>query len=348
MIKRSTHARIAAVFCLAFLSSLTVFARPVDPVSNEELLIRLGELQQISWAGRVSQTDNGSFGACSKTTVNLTVGDAMTGLTRPLSVTVIRPDSSSLVPAMILVPTVEGVTIIERKVASHFCDMNIATIIADVNEAAVPELIPLWGHEDEVSRRSILSLRTIIDYATTSSEFDAKRVGLMGLSLGAITSSFLAGIESERLAAVVLVLAGGDVPFILATSDNKYAVRIREERMSQEKMSTVDEYEEKLHQTMRYDPMHFSRLAKTKRLFMVLSDNDTKVPSVVQQDLFTAFGAPSSTTFSISHVETIVSLTFFYFDYVSNFVKQRFSESPTVSSLYHLRVPIRTVPTLLE
>jgi hypothetical protein len=318
------------IFALVSGLDHSVEARPLDPITPDEMNLRLAELQAMPWAGKVSEQQDGWLSSCHRSNVTIDAGDPITGEIAPLTLTLVRPDVNKPVPVMILVPTMEGVTLVERSIASQFCDLGIATLIADVNNNQVPDLIPSWGLEDKRNRRSILSMRTTIDYAKDSTYFESSHVGLMGLSLGAITSSFMAGIEPDRLAAVVLVLAGGDLPYILSVSDNGRVSDLRQKRMDHEGIHSPAEYESILHAQMRYDPLDFAPRVMRDKLFMVLSESDTKVPTPMQKDLFAAFGKPSSTTFSTGHVQTIVGLTYFYFSYVTDFVQVKLGLKPAV------------------
>lgn len=314
-------------------------ARALDPISSDEMKARLEELQHIPWAGKALETDDGWLSSCHRSNIEIQVGDAKTGEVFKQNLILIRPDTSAAVPAMVVVPTIEGLTMVERSVASKFCDAGIASIIADVNDNKIPDVMPSWGIEDGRNRRSILALRAAVDFATSTAYFDQKKVGMMGLSLGAISSAFMAGIEPDRLAAIVTVLAGGDLPYVLSVSDNAQVADLRQQRMDHEKINTAEDYENVLRVQLRYDPMYFTSQVNRSKIFMVLSDNDTKVPTIVQRDLFKAFGEPSSTTFTTGHVQTVISLTYFYFDYVTNFVRERFGmKKPSSKRFFHERI----------
>jgi hypothetical protein len=71
--------------------------------------------------------------------------------------------------------------------------------------------------------------------------------------------------------------------------------------------------------------MHFAPLANKDRLLMVMAENDTKVPTIVQKDLFRAFGQPDYMIFAGTHVGTLLSLTYLYFDTVVEFLSARFA-----------------------
>jgi hypothetical protein len=322
----------AIVFTLVLALSIatlatigTAAARPLDPIAPSETARQLSELTHIPFDGKALEKPDGWSGSCRKSIVTIEVMDTVTGLTRSQNLTLIRPAKNlAPTPVMIVVPTMEGITPVETSTASGFCDAGMATIIADVDDNSIPQAMPSWGLEDVRNRYSILALRTTIDFAKSSPYFDPNKVGFMGLSLGAIMGSFVAGLEGERLAAIVLVLAGGDIPFILSVSDNDRVRQMRDGRMQATGMTDSVQYEEVLHQTVRYDPLHFASRAKPQKMLMVMSSNDTKVPTAMQNDLYEAFGKPENSVYKSGHVQTIIALTYWYFDTVTDFLNKKF------------------------
>lgn len=323
------HLFFSSLFALSLTFSLSTShagqaARPIEPLRPKELAQRMDELRNIPWQGKALEKPEKDIGNCRQDRVAIQVGDPKAGTSRTQDIFVIRPPRvEGPVPVMILVPTIKGYGTVERKIASNLCDLEVATIVADVQDDSMKEEVQPWGLEDLRDRYAILALRTVIDYAKLSPYFNPDKVGMIGSSLGGIMTAFVAGLETERLAAVVSVVGGGNLPHILAYSDNKSAVAVREARMRAEKMSTVEEYEEKLRETVRYDPMHFASRVHPEKLLMIISSNDSKVPTPVQWDLHKAFGAPVNKVFSLGHSPTIAALAWVYFDTVSSFLRDR-------------------------
>jgi len=313
---------------IALFSVITVAAhsRALDPLRPDEAAKRAEELRPLAWQGQALERREGKVGSCPQYRVAIQVGDPKSKTSRTQDIFVVRPnerENPNPVPVMIIVPTINGYNAAEEKYASNLCALGIASIIADAQDKSSDGPVPSWGLEDVRTRYAVLALRTVIDYAKTNSHFIHDKVGMIGSSLGGITAALVAGLESDRLAAIITVVGGGNLPFILATSNNKAVASWREARMEADGMTTVEEYENKLRQTLRYDPMFFSSRANGKNLLMVISNNDDKVPTEVQWDLHRAFGEPEKSVFSLGHAPTIVSLAWIYFDTVSNFLQEK-------------------------
>lgn len=334
----SFGALIASAAVFVTVSANSVLARPLDPLTPDEQGTRIAELAHAPWSGRFSEKVVDYDFGCIYSKVTLPVVDPVSGETKELVVDVSRPMRKRPAPVVVVVPTIEGVTILEPSIAAQLCDAGIATIISDVNDNSQPEVLPAWGHEDKVARHSLISLRTVLDFAEKYEKFDGTRLGVMGLSLGGITSSMLAGLEPERLKAAVIAVGGANIPYILANSDNSKVDVLRQRRMIHLGINTPDQYEEELRKTVRFDPFYFADRVRKERVLMVMAEKDTKVPFMVQRELFEAYGQPQSILFKGSHVGSLAKLVFLYMDTIVDFFKKRFSSAPQLFEHRIIRV----------
>lgn len=318
--------RLAGSFlglCLVCTTTLA-FGRALDPITSDEMNLRLAELQHSPWNGKFKEKDVEFDGYCYRSTLKMDVVDPQTGDTRNLKLYLYRPDVDKKVPLVMVIPTLDGITVLEPSIAVQLCDSDIAAIIADVNNPIQPPELPSWGVEDKNNRSAILSLRTILDYAETDPRFERDQIGMMGLSLGGITTAMMAGVEPDRLRAVVITVGGGNLPYVMAESDNSKVTELRRRRMSYLGLRDVSEYEERLHESIRFDPMYFASRANRDRVLMVMAERDSTVPFSVQRDLFSALKKPDYMLFSGGHIGSLVSLTYLYLDTVIDFFKARF------------------------
>lgn len=302
-----------------------VEARPLDPLTPIEMHWRLLQLQHIPWNHSAKETKIERDGRCIHSQLSLDVGDPVLAQARQISVHHARPDlPQQKVPLVIVIPTIEGASTLEDVIQNKLCNAGMASVTADVNADIQPVELPGWGHEDRNGRSSVLALRTILDWAENSPRFDKAKLGMIGLSLGGITTALMAGVESERLRAAVITVGGGNIPFILATSDNDKVSLLRERRMKFLNYQDVTRYEEDLRRSVTFDPFYFAPLVNKDRILMVMAKTDTKVPTLVQKELYEAFGRPESLVFSGGHVDAIVGMTFFHMGEVIQFMRDRF------------------------
>lgn len=324
MTKLSGYPIVATSLLASVLNFSTAGARALDPLNEREIAARAAELQNIASSGKPSETDDGMLGACHriKTTLDVVAPDGR--LLKKQDYFLVTPESSQPSPVVVVVPTMRGFSKVETRVAEQFCNNATAVLVADVNDNTVPQGFPNWGMEDERNRYSILALRAAIDYASISPHFLPGKVGIFGASMGGILTSFIAGLEAKRLAGTFIVVGGGNLPFVLANSDEGKVSKIKKARMSAERIGSQEAYEEKLHQVLRYDPIFFASLAKTDKIYMVMSSVDTKVPAEAQTELHNAFKAPAHSVYELSHGLTIGNIVYLQFGMVLDFFRDRF------------------------
>jgi dienelactone hydrolase len=313
----------AALFSSARASFSAAAILP--PISPAEISRRVAELTPVPWDQAAIVKTKHKSGACVTSSVILNVGDPLNGSKRKITVQELRPAGSGPTGVMLIIPTIEGVGILENHIAARFCSEGIASIITDLRDNSQPPQMPAWGFEDFTDRNEILGIRTVISYVSQSPHYDPKKVGMFGLSLGGIVTSMVAGLEANRLSALVIAVGGGNLPFTLARSENDKISLLRKRRMDFLGLQTQDQYESELARSIRYDPLYFAGQASPQNILMAISTADTRVPYFVQREQFDAFGKPNYILFSSDHIETLIQLTFFYLTPVVDFVKSRFS-----------------------
>lgn len=300
-------------------------ARPIEPISDQQVAERLAYLSHRSWDGKsiVKEVEENFF--CVRSKQTLVVEDPLNpSLTREIEIEFYRPKVGKKVPFVIVVPTIEGPSMIERKQANNLCEENIAAAIADVNDTNLPQTYPAWGLEDIHNRSAILALQTVLDFAEKEPHVDASKMGIVGSSLGGIITGLLAGVDDSRLKAIVSIVGAGNMPLILTKSDHGKIETLRDGRMKAMGWKDLNLYENKLRETMLFDSLYFNRRVHTDRLFMVISDVDKKVPAEAQAETYKAFGKPQGLAISGGHVEVIVAMTYLYFDDVVSFLNKKF------------------------
>lgn len=321
--KRNLVYIIAAIFwCVPFLSH----ALPIDPLPPKEMEARLQLLEHTPWAGPIVEENLEWDLFCYNSTVDLDVIDPLTQELKRLRVQITRPDVRRKVPVVIIVPTIKGSSLLESAVASQLCDHGIASVISDVMDTTEPREMPSWETEDINIRYGILGLRTTLDFVQQFPAFEPDQVGVMGLSLGGIVAGLLATVEPERLRSVVIAVGGGNLPYILANSEEKRVRSLRERRMKHTRLPDKLAYEMELRKHITFDSLYFAPRAQTKRVFMIMADQDKLVPYSVQRDLHTAFGEPKFILHRGGHMGGLIGLVLSYMDPVIRFMKASFAD----------------------
>lgn len=305
-------------------------ASTLPGISRDEMIRRLESLKQSPYDGKYNEKWVVNSKACRRAVVSFQVKDPMKidDAGKSQSVQVFRPNEDRPVPAVIVVPSIARENILEPWVAEQLCQHGFGAIVADVNDSSLPLKYPSWGLEDRRLRNGLLALRTTLDFAEMytvegRSAFDPKKLGIVGFSLGGISTALMAGIESDRLQAVVITVGGGNLPHVLATSTVPHISLLKNLRLLNSELSDDRQYEEKLKRILKYDPLYFSPLVQTDRVMMVISETDTMVPYMAQDELWKSFRQPTSIRFEAGHILTIADVVTRKLDEILGFLKSR-------------------------
>lgn len=224
---------------------------------------------------------------------------------------------ASNVPVIFMLPPMGGMNSLDQSMGEVFCRNNIAAIIITSNLTGLDSaaLVPVSDH-DHTQRRVVSAIKGgIIVVRALNSSLNIKgsginpaKIGLFGASLGGILGSVAYGVIPQISAATFLV-NGGDVPYILAHSDQKEIIKVRNSRMQQEGLRSIEEYETYLRKNLALDPLHFAKLIDRESTKLYLSKADKTVPSKKQMEYYKAISSPAETSFYVlGHVQTIVSV----------------------------------------
>jgi hypothetical protein len=299
-----------------FLFSQQIWARePLDPQEVAEII------EQFQFEATYEETksykDGGFFSRC--WLYEKEFETSYPGAEKPLRVTMNMyiPNRDRLgdeqVPAVVLLPPIGGVNILDRSTAETLCDYGMAGIIlsndfANIQKQAKGDLLPPDDHQETFYRISaaIKGTMTMVDQ---DPNLDYGKMGIFGVSLGGILGSFVMTTQPD-IAAGYFVVAGGDIPRILATSDQDEVSTIRRKRMQTENIESQEEYELFLRKNITLDPVDLAMTMLPETLNMVIAERDSAVPTPNQFMLHEAFGEPTAAYYDNSHVSTVISSLF--------------------------------------
>jgi predicted alpha/beta hydrolase family esterase len=311
-----------AFFSLLFLSfSAQALVWPeITPVERQ---LRLAQLTHLPWGGEVKESKAKSALGCTVSDITLKVR-APEGKSWNFTFTLVRPENAKKSALVMLLPTIERLTPLEPTIAYQLCQADYAVAVIDANDNTQPQDLPAWGHEDKVLRKTILTIRTIMDWAQTDSRIYKTKIALFGHSLGGITAALMAGVEPQRLKAVVIVVGAGNMPGVLTNSVYPRVAYLRWRRFAELGNISSEDYEKNLLENLKFDPLHFAARVKTDRLYFVMAAWDRSVPYEYQLQTHQAFGSPAYHLFSPGgHIDGLLRLSLFDFDKVEGFLDSK-------------------------
>ncbi len=308
---------------ILFLCASNVFAKPLEPLGLFEYLVRLNDLRHSVLdpkTVRIITTE--SFSGCIIDETELLVNDPITNLAHKIQVAVYHPPKVKNIPAVLIVPTILGRTVIENSVAYRFCKSNMVAVIADINNLSEPATLPDWQLHDRINRKALIDLQTVVDLLETHPQVDPNKLAGYGLSLGGFTMSLLATLD-PRLKSVALIASAGNMPAILSYSQQRIPVKLRGLRMNATKDTSLVNYENNLRSNIRFDPIFMANANEASRCFMFINLDDKHVPSENQLELWEKLGRPAHFDVSASHEQTILGAVTAHFNRVLNEIQLR-------------------------
>ena len=232
-----------------------------------------------------------------------------------------RPNGAGKRSLLTILPPVLDVTPFDLIWAAQFAGHhNYNVFVLKYNEKLSDENRPIA--DINLSLAAVMtSARLMIDFAETKREIDTRKIATYGMSLGGILSSIFISIE-PRVDAAVLIVAGGNLPEIMAKSDQGIVAKFRKGRMNAENLETVEELENKMKETFLFDPLIFAPQRSPEDIYMVIAEDDISVPTKNQLELWEAFGRPQELSIPGKHFPVILK-NLFKHKFIYNFLNDR-------------------------
>lgn len=204
-------------------------------------------------------------------------------------------------PAVVVSPILGGSMALAKTLARALVQRSIHAAIVLKGERILDGKAPV-ARLERVLRTAVMDRRRTVDWLSEQPDVDPRRIGAMGVSLGALATTLLAAVE-PRVGAAVLVLAGGDLPSLVTGSDEP-GVRafVREVGLGPEALAT------RLRAEVPSDPLVLAPCIDARKVLLVQARRDTTIPFVNQQLLAKALGLPQRIVLPTGHYTSAVYL----------------------------------------
>ena len=206
-------------------------------------------------------------------------------------------------PCILILPIMGGTQYdLERFFGRSFAKRGFATAILHRPDlkSEVHELEAIDG----LLLRSLQDAQSAIDWFETRPEIDPGRVGLFGVSLGAIRATLVLGVD-PRVRAAVLGLVGGDLPYILTHSREKGLVRERDKLLAARHLS-LEQAEARLRASITCDPLTVAPAVDPARVLMVIAAFDKSIPASKGWELRRKLGNPATVQLFSGHYSSVI------------------------------------------
>jgi hypothetical protein len=207
------------------------------------------------------------------------------------------------IPAILILPVMGGTNYdLESYFARSFGKRGFASAI--LHRPDIKKEVRELEDIDGLLRRSVRDAERVIDWLETQPQVDASRLGLFGVSLGAIRGTLVVALD-PRVRAGVLGLVGGDLPYILTHTQEKGLVRERDKILETRQMS-LKEVEEKLREIINCDPLKVAPAVDPTRVLMVIAAFDAVIPARKGWELRRKLGNPAAVQIFSGHYTAVL------------------------------------------
>lgn len=228
-------------------------------------------------------------------------------------------DGDDATPAIVVLPIANGNMLVSRYFARYFASRGWASLVIDHARDPVEDVL---DDPESLIRRNIIDYRRVLDWVERQPEIDS--IGIFGLSFGGMAAVVLAALD-DRVDAVVVAMAGGDLPYLLVnTSYRDVARQVR--RSLRETGLTRDRLKERLDELIASDPLVFAPYVDAEQVLLVMTRTDMIVPFETQERLRAELGEPETLVLPTGHRTSV-----FYFPLLRSsaydFFERQFSAS---------------------
>ena len=209
-------------------------------------------------------------------------------------------DGDVRTPVVVLLPVFNDQLMIPRYFARYFANQGWAAVV--VTRGRDP-LDALTAPEHAVEN-NLQDYRRVLDWVEHEPELDATRIGVLGVSLGAMDAVMLTALD-RRVNSLVIAMAGGDLSYLLANTNYRRVVRTID-GMAADLGTSREALGAKLDAEIKLDPLALAPYVDAERVFMVLTRTDAIIPFEAQQQLRAMMGSPEALYLLTGHRPSVV------------------------------------------
>ncbi|MBI3596995.1 MAG: dienelactone hydrolase family protein [Nitrospirae bacterium] len=231
------------------------------------------------------------------------------------------PDRIRTAPAIIIHPITQG-EYFTKQMAHSFAQAGFVSLrfqshghflLAKNSDDALTSF-------ESLLKNDVMDVMEGIDWLDAQPFVDRERIGIVGVSMGAIISSVVAGAD-PRIRAGVFILGGGDLAGILFSSTEPSVVSLRN-RIEEEEDLTPEELLSEVGRRLRnVDPLTYASRLDPNRILMINAYFDHVIRRRYAMALWKAAGEPSMVMLPTGHYSAAL-----FFDYAQRLALAHFQK----------------------
>ena len=206
-------------------------------------------------------------------------------------------------PGVLIIPILEGSYATSRHLGGWLATQGISSMMVHRRGRWMDPQRPIEDMELFL-RREVEDQRVGLRWLRSRPEIDPARIVAVGISMGAITCSVLTVVE-PTLGGTILVMGGGDLPGIIATSEEEPVIAYREARL-RATGKNLGVWKAHARKVLVSDPLKLAPLMDARKVLYIMTRNDKHVPFAYQLKLWDAMGQPRAITLPTGHYSSVL------------------------------------------
>jgi hypothetical protein len=209
-------------------------------------------------------------------------------------------DGNERTPVVVLLPVFNDQLAIPRFFARYFANQGWAAVVALRGR----EPLDTFVAPAATVQGNLQDYRRVLDWVENEPELDAARIGVFGVSLGAMDAVMLTALDG-RVNSLVIAMAGGDLSYLLANTNYRRVVRTIDDLAASQGTSRAA-LGAKLDAEIALDPLVLAPYVDAERVLMIITRTDAIIPFEAQQQLRTGMGSPETLYLMTGHRTSVV------------------------------------------
>ena len=209
-------------------------------------------------------------------------------------------DGDARTPVVVLLPVFNGQLKVPRFFARYFANQGWAAVVVTRGRHPLEALTA----PENAMQGNLQDYRRVLDWIELTPELDATRIGVLGVSLGAMDAVMLTALD-RRVHSLVIAMAGGDLSYLLTNTNYRRVVRTID-GMAADLGTSRAALGAKLDAAIKLDPLAVAPYIDAERVFMVLTRTDAIIPFEAQELLRETMGSPEAMYLLTGHRTSVV------------------------------------------
>jgi pimeloyl-ACP methyl ester carboxylesterase len=225
---------------------------------------------------------------------------SLTGQEQPIEFEYYDVRAKAPTPVVVLLPIFNGQLIITRYFARYFANQGWRALVLTRERDPLEQL---EAPEDAI-RANLEDYQRVLDWVEQQHEIDPTRIGLFGISFGAMDAVMLTALD-RRVDALVAAMAGGDLAQLLFSTNYRRIARTID-RLAVDGGMSREGLRETMEQRIVTDPLALAPYVDALRVLLVLTRSDAIVPFESQEALRESMGDPETLYLPTGHRPSVV------------------------------------------